>query len=104
LNRTYELLPEGNYKLYTLSALEDARITITFKKGKGYRNLEDRTYFSRFLVKGIKANGVRLSTKEAQTIRIKYEQDPKAEDGDEPSLFKDIDPFDDEPDEENSNA
>jgi len=100
LNRTYELLPEGNYKLYTLSTLDDARVTIVFKKGKGYRSLEDRTYFSRFLVKGVKANGVRLSTKEAQTIRIKHETDPKSEDGEEPSLFKDIDPFDDNPSEE----
>jgi topoisomerase-4 subunit A len=104
LNRTYELLPEGNYKLYTLSLLDDARITITFKKGKGYRNLEDRTYFSRFLVKGVKANGVRLTTKEAQTIRIKHEQDPKANEEGEPSLFKDIDPFDDEPEGDDSDA
>ena len=104
LNRTYELLPEGNFKLYTLSTLDDARITITFKKGKGYRSLEDRTYFSRFLVKGLKANGVRLTTKEAQTIRIKNEQDPKTEDGEEPSLFKDIDPFDDDPSEDTSDA
>lgn len=104
LNRTYELLPEGNFKLYTLSTLDDARITITFKKGKGYRSLEDRTYFSRFLVKGLRANGVRLTTKEAQTIRLKNEQDPKTDVGSEPSLFKDIDPFDDEPDEENPDA
>lgn len=104
LNRTYELLPEGNYKLFTLSVLDDARITIVFKKGKGYKNLEDRTYFSRFLVKGVKANGVRLTTKEAQTLRIKHEADPKGEDGDEPSLFKDIDPFDDEPQEDTTDA
>ncbi len=100
LNRTYELLPKGNYKLYTLSVLDDARVTIVFKKGKGYRNLEDRTYFSRFLVKGVRSNGVRLSTKEAQTIRIKHEEDPQAGEDGEPSLFKDIDPFDDSPIEE----
>ena len=100
LNRTYELLPKGNYKLYTLSTLDDARVTIVFKKGKGYRNLEDRTYFSRFLVKGVRSNGVRLSTKEAQTIRIKHEEDPQAGEDGEPSLFKDIDPFDDSPTEE----
>ena len=100
LNRTYELLPEGNYKLYTLSTLDDARITLVFKKGKGYKNLEDRTYFSRFLVKGVKAKGVRLTTKEAQTIRIRHEADPKGTEGEEPSLFSGIDPFDDEPSEE----
>lgn len=100
LNRTYELLPKGNFKLYTLSTLDDARVTIVFKKGKGYRNLEDRTYFSRFLVKGVRANGVRLSTKEAQTIRIKHEEDPHAGEDAEPSLFKDIDPFEDGPVEE----
>ncbi len=104
LNRTYELLPTGNYKLFTLSVLDDARLTIVFKKGKGYKNLEDRTYFSRFLVKGVKANGVRLTTKEAQTIRIKHEADPKLPDTEEPSLFKDIDPFDDTPEEEEPDA
>ncbi len=104
LNRTYELLPTGNYKLFTLSVLDDARLTIVFQKGKGYKNLEDRTYFSRFLVKGVKANGVRLTTKEAQTIRIKHEADPKLPDTEEPSLFKDIDPFDDTPEEEEPDA
>lgn len=104
LNRTYELLPAGNFKLFTLSVLDDARLTIVFKKGRGYKNLEDRTYFSRFLVKGVKANGVRLTTKEAQTIRIKHESDPRTAEGDEPSLFKDIDPFDDEPAEEDTDA
>lgn len=94
LNKTYELLPGDDYKLYTLSTLDDARITILYKKGKGYKNLEDRTYFSRFLIKGVKANGVRLSTKEAQSLRIKHEADPQAQQA-EPSLFADIDPFDD---------
>ncbi|MFA5467575.1 MAG: DNA topoisomerase IV subunit A [Sphaerochaetaceae bacterium] len=94
LNKTYHLLPKGAFKLYSLSTHDDARITIQFKKGKGYKNLEDRTYFSRFLIKGVRANGVRLTTKEAQTIRIKREDDPKADE--EPSLFKDIDPFDDD--------
>jgi topoisomerase-4 subunit A len=99
-NKSYKLIPEGNFKLYTLSTLEDARITIIFKKGKGYKSLEDRTYFSRFLLKGVKANGVRLTTKEAQTIRIKNEKDPKGEKGEEDSLFNGIDPFDDEGDKE----
>ncbi len=95
INKTYSLVPDGNFKLYTLSTLDDARITIIFKSGKGYKNLEDRTYFSRFNIKGVKANGVRLTTKEAQTIRIKHEMDPKANGDEIDSLFKDIDPFDD---------
>ncbi|MDC7244724.1 MAG: DNA topoisomerase IV subunit A [Sphaerochaetaceae bacterium] len=95
-NKTYNVIPQGNFKLYTLSTLEDARITIIFKKGKGYKSLEDKTYFSRFLIKGVKANGVRLTTKEAQSIRIKNEKDPKSVNGDEDSLFNGIDPFDDE--------
>ncbi len=96
MNKTYSLVPEGNFKLYTLSTLEDARITILFKKGKGYKSLEDKTYFSRFRLKGVKASGVRLTTKEAQTIRIKHEKDPKGNSDEMDSLFKDIDPFDDE--------
>ena len=93
INKTYSLIPEGKFKLYTLSIFDDARITIQYKKGKGYKTLEDRTYFSRFLVKGVKANGVRLTTKEAQTLRIKHERDPKSleEDND---LFAGIDPYD----------
>ncbi|NCB00824.1 MAG: DNA topoisomerase IV subunit A [Spirochaetia bacterium] len=96
MNKTYSLVPEGNFKLYTLSTLDDARITILFKTGKGYKNLEDRTYFSRFIIKGVKANGVRLTTKEAQTIRLKNEKDPKGDSDEMNSLFKDIDPFDDD--------
>ena len=94
LNKSYSVLPKGPFKLYALSTHEDARITIQYKKGKGYKILEDVTYFSRFLTKGVRAKGVRLTTKEAQTIRIKRENDPKADD--ELSLFKDIDPFDDD--------
>jgi topoisomerase-4 subunit A len=94
LNKSYSVLPKGPFKLYALSTHEDARITIKYKKGKGYKIMEDVTYFSRFLTKGVRARGVRLTTKEAQTIRIKRENDPKAED--ELSLFKDIDPFDDD--------
>ncbi len=101
LNKTYELLPGESFKLYTLSTLDDARVTIIFKKGKGYKSLEDRTYFSRFLIKGVKSNGVRLTTKEAQTIRLKHEADPK-EDSKEPSLFQDVDPFDDIPEEDSN--
>ncbi len=94
LNKSYQILPKGPFQLYALSTHEDARITIQYKAGGGYKNLEDRTYFSRFLVKGVRAKGVRLTTKEAQTIRIKRENDPKA--ADDLSLFKDIDPFDDD--------
>ena len=94
LNKSYQILPKGPFQLYALSTHEDARITIQYKAGRGYKNLEDRTYFSRFLVKGVRAKGVRLTTKEAQTIRIKRENDPKA--ADDLSLFKDIDPFDDD--------
>ncbi|MFA5514007.1 MAG: DNA topoisomerase IV subunit A [Sphaerochaetaceae bacterium] len=96
LNRTYELLPKGDFKLYGFSTFEDARLTILFKKGKGYRSLEDKTYFSRFPVKGVRAKGVRLTTKEAQTIRIKKEFDNADATKDDLSLFKGIDPFDDE--------
>lgn len=101
LNKTYELLPSEGYKLHTLSTLDDARITIVYKKGKGYKNLEDRTWFSRFVVKGVKANGVRLTTKEAQSLRLKHEADPQST-GKEPSLFAEVDPFDDTSEEEPS--
>ena len=94
LKKSYQILPKGPFQLYALSTHEDARITIQYKAGRGYKNLEDRTYFSRFLVKGVRAKGVRLTTKAAQTIRIKRENDPKA--ADDLSLFKDIDPFDDD--------
>jgi len=104
LNKTYQLLPKGNFKLYTLSTHDDARITIVYKKGKGYKILEDRTYFSRFLIKGVRASGVRLTTKEAQTIRLKREDDPKTEEDNELSLFKGIDPFDDDVGEDNPDA
>lgn len=90
LNRTYELLPTGSYKLYLLSTFDDARITLTFKKGKGYKNLEYCTYFSHFLVKGVKTNGVRLTTKEVQTIRVKRETAPGMQEQ-EPTLFAEDD-------------
>jgi len=90
LNKNYELLPKGEFKLYGFSTLEDARITLLYKKGKGYRSLEDVTYFSRYPVKGVRAKGVRLTTKEAQTLRIKKESDPDANKKDELTLFKDL--------------
>ncbi len=70
MNRTYSLIPE-NVKLLKLSTREDAEIFVQYRPKKRLKVLEESFPFSGFLVKGVKANGVRLTTKAVQSFRIR---------------------------------
>lgn len=70
MNRTYELVPEGS-KLLKLSTREDAEFFVVYKPKKRMKVFEESFPFSSFLVKGIKANGVRLTNKEIDSLRIR---------------------------------
>ncbi|MGM0431741.1 MAG: DNA topoisomerase IV subunit A [Spirochaetota bacterium] len=69
-NRTYELLPEGA-KLLKLSTREDAELFVQYKPKKRLKVLEESFPFSDFLVKSVRANGVRLTAKEVQSMKIR---------------------------------
>lgn len=108
-NKQYNLFPSTDgYLLKKLSLWNDAQIKCTYKKGKGYKVLDEIFYFSDFLVKGIKSKGVILSKKEISSMKMTEgnkssfeelikEEKPVEEETEEkmeqdlPSLFDDMD-------------
>ncbi|MCF7941702.1 MAG: DNA topoisomerase IV subunit A [Spirochaetia bacterium] len=70
MNRSYELVPE-DAKILKLSTREDAEIFVQYKPSKRMKVYEESFPFSGFLVKGVKANGVRLTTKPILSMRIR---------------------------------
>ncbi len=70
MNKSYELIPE-NAKLLKFSIRQDAEIYLQYKPKKRLKVLEESFPFNNFLVKGLKASGVRLTTKDVQSIRIR---------------------------------
>ncbi|NCC63075.1 MAG: DNA topoisomerase IV subunit A [Spirochaetia bacterium] len=91
LKKLYSLLPEGNYKLIKLSTFENAELTVTYKKKPGLRILEEKFYFSDYLVKGVKANGVRIAVKEVSSLKLRAVREVVHQNPNEPSLFDDED-------------
>ncbi|MDD4082139.1 MAG: DNA topoisomerase IV subunit A [Sphaerochaetaceae bacterium] len=64
-NKIYSFLPEKtekdeDYQVRRISIIEDGVITAKYKKGFGYKKIEENFYFSDFLVKNPKARGVRV--------------------------------------------
>ncbi len=70
MNRSYELVPEGA-KILKFSTREDAEIFVQYKPKKRMKVFEESFPFTGFLVKGVKANGVRLTTKSIRSLRIR---------------------------------
>lgn len=70
LDKKYALLPEGSYKLLKLSTFLYADLTAKYKPGRGIKILEETFHFSDFLIKGAKSQGVRLSTKDIESLKI----------------------------------
>ncbi|AEV29658.1 type IIA topoisomerase (DNA gyrase/topo II, topoisomerase IV), A subunit [Sphaerochaeta pleomorpha str. Grapes] len=87
LKKVYPLVPEGNYKLVKLSTLPNAELTVTYKPKPGLRILEEKFYFSDYLTKGVKANGVRIVVKDIATIRLRGVKEIVHENKSEPTLF-----------------
>lgn len=72
-NKIYQLLPSKNPEDYTvkkISTLPYAKITSTYKKGLGYKSLEDSFLFTDFRVVGTSAGGVILTQKEVSSMKI----------------------------------
>ena len=72
LKKLYPLLPdEKNYKVIRLLTHPNAEISVTYKPKSGLRILEEKFYFSDFLVKNPRAKGVRMTVKEIASMRIR---------------------------------
>ncbi|HPE92402.1 MAG: DNA topoisomerase IV subunit A [Sphaerochaeta sp.] len=89
LKKVYPLLPEGNFKLVKLSTYENAELTLTYKPKPGLRILEEKFYFSDYLVKSVKANGVRISVKEVASLKLRSVKEVVHANTAEPTLFDD---------------
>ncbi len=91
LYKAYPLLPKGNFKMVRLSTLPNAELTINYKKTPGIRILEEKVYFSDYLIKGVRARGVRLSVKEVASLRMRAVKKIVRSGDEQPSLFEDDD-------------
>ena len=69
LEKQYELLPEGAKPLL-LTTHQGAVIRLKYKKKPRLVKLEEDFALSDYLVKGARAGGVRLSTKELSSVRL----------------------------------
>jgi topoisomerase-4 subunit A len=69
LNKGYTLVPE-NCTLLRLTTDPDAAVTIEYKPKPRLKVLEECFNVKDFLVKGIKAGGVRLASKEMKSLRM----------------------------------
>lgn len=90
LKKAYSLIPEGNYKLVKLSTHPNAELTVTYKPKPGLRILEEKFYFSDYLVKNVKANGVRIVVKDIASLRLRAVKELVHEKQDEPTLFDEV--------------
>ncbi|NMA22706.1 MAG: DNA topoisomerase IV subunit A, partial [Spirochaetales bacterium] len=88
LKKAYPLLPKGNFKMVKLSTLPNAELTINYKKKPGLRILEEKVYFSDYLTKGVKAQGVRLAVKEVSSLRLRAVKEIVRSADEQPSLFE----------------
>jgi topoisomerase IV subunit A len=69
IGRSYELLPEGA-KMAAFTTRSDQVIEVKYKKNSRYKKLEERFPVEGFLVKGVKAYGARLTTKDVSSLRL----------------------------------
>ena len=90
LKKAYSLIPEGNFKLVKLSTHPNAEITVKYKPKPNLRILEEQFYFSDYLVKGVRANGVRIVVKDIASLRLRAVKEIVHENQEEPTLFDDI--------------
>ena len=75
LEKSYSLLPDGSYEVLKISTEKDSLIKMLFTKGK---NREQEVYFSDFLVKGASSQGVRLTTRELESMKLIKTEKPKS--------------------------
>ena len=87
LKKPYPLLPDGDFKLVKLSTFPNAELTISYKPKPGLRVLEEKFYFSDYLVKGVKAGGVRIAVKDVASLKLRAVKEVVHANEGEPSLF-----------------
>jgi topoisomerase-4 subunit A len=72
LNKAYSLVPEGA-TVQLFSTEPEGVITAEYKPKPRLRVLEESFKLSDYLIKGVKAQGVRLSNKEAKSVKMQKE-------------------------------
>ena len=69
LAKTYELVPEGS-EILKLTVREDLSVVLSYKPKPQLRVLEEVFRIEDYLVKGVRASGVRLSTKALKSVKL----------------------------------
>ncbi len=69
IDKSYPFIPEKS-KVLRVTIKEDVDVVVTYKPKARVKILEETTPLSNYLVKGFKANGVRLSTKEIKSVKF----------------------------------
>jgi topoisomerase-4 subunit A len=69
LNKGYSLVPE-NATILKLTTDENARLVIDYKPKKRVRVLQEEFSTGDFLVKGVRAGGVRLASREVKSVKL----------------------------------
>lgn len=93
MNKAYSFIPtvkDDEFVCKKISTLPNALLTIIYKKGVGYKKLEDQFYFSDFAVRKHGLTGITLTDKEITSIKITPVKEVKKVTK-EPSLFDEVD-------------
>ena len=69
IDKSYPFIPEKS-RVLRVTIKEEVDVVVTYKPKARLKILEDTTPLSNYLVKGLKANGVRLSTKEIKSVKF----------------------------------
>ena len=69
LNRTYSMMPEGS-KLIKLTTDSERKVTLDYKPKPRLRVLNEEFPISQYPVRGLRAGGIRLSTKELESCKV----------------------------------
>jgi topoisomerase IV subunit A len=69
LAKSYELVPEGS-EILKLTVREDLSVVLNYKPKPQLRVLEEVFRIEDYLVKGVRASGVRLSTKVLKSVKL----------------------------------
>jgi topoisomerase IV subunit A len=70
IGKEYPLLPD-DVKILTFTSREDQEVVLNYKPKPRLKVLEESFLISDYLVKSVKAGGVRLSTKEVKSIKLR---------------------------------
>ena len=86
--KVYSIFKNPGAKMRKFCTYPAALISLTYKKGKGYKQLEDRMRFADFKVhKTAGGSGVRLTAKEIERISVRQTADTQTSEEAEPGLF-----------------